>query len=165
MLRLRRWRAVVNAALLAAALAATLPRSAALEPGCGALDTAFLATGRGLADDAPALAAMDGDASTGLIYLRATSRHLIASNLTLGKPLVGEAGARLLVASNATLVVQAQPEHPLVHLFDVAGGRGRQAGGGEERACVGAALPACTRAAACVRRVLAGPQAPNRSRA
>ncbi|PRW56862.1 Glucan 1,3-beta-glucosidase isoform A [Chlorella sorokiniana] len=110
------------AAALAVLLATALPRCAAL-PACGALDSAAsLSTGKGLVDDAPALAALDADSSTGLIYLRAGSRHLVASDLTLAKPLWGEAGASLLVLTNATLVIQAQPEHPLAQLFDVGDG-------------------------------------------
>ncbi|KAI7839281.1 hypothetical protein COHA_006979 [Chlorella ohadii] len=125
MLRHCCWRSVLCTAILAALLAAALPRGAALQPtsrACGTLESTLLARGQGLVDDAPSLAALDADPSTGLIHLSSGSRHLVASNLTLSKPLWGEAGARLLVRRNATLAIEAQPEHPLVQLFDVADG-------------------------------------------
>lgn len=74
------WQATTCAAALAGPLAA-------LQPACGARDSALLATGAGLFDAAPALAALDADSSTGLIYLRAGSRHPVASSLTVSKPL------------------------------------------------------------------------------
>lgn len=136
MLRHCCWRSVLCTAILAALLAAALPRGAALQPtsrACGTLESTLLARGQGLVDDAPSLAALDADPSTGLIHLSSGSRHLVASNLTLSKPLWGEAGARLLVRRNATLAIQAQPEHPLVQLFDVAGAQPGWAQAGQGR--------------------------------
>lgn len=136
MLRHCCWRSVLCTAILAALLAAAPRGSAALQPtsrACGTLESTLLARGQGLVDDAPSLAALDADPSTGLIHLSSGSRHLVASNLTLSKPLWGEAGARLLVRRNATLAIEAQPEHPLVQLFDVAGAQPGWAQAGQGR--------------------------------
>ena len=145
MLRHCCWRSVLCTAIFAALLAAALPRGAALQPTCGALDSTLLARGQGLVDDAPSLAALDADPSTGLIHLSSGSRHLVATNLTLAKPLWGEAGARLLVRRNATLAIQAQPEHPLVQLFDVAGAQPSWAQAGQGRLRIHAATRLCCR--------------------
>ena len=104
--------------LLAALLASCHHLAAAVQT-CGSVDALTRAAGTGLADDAAALSALDSSPSTGLIYLPAGAAFLLASPLTLRKPLLGEAGAVLVV--RAPLMLLSQPDHPPVPLFDVQG--------------------------------------------
>ncbi len=119
-------RMVPATAALVVLAAVLLPCPAATQT-CGNIDAlgAGRATGKGSANDAPALQRMDADGSTGLIYLP-PGRYRIASSLTLRKPLFGESGA-VLVVDGVTLTLLAQPEHPRVKLFEIQGACCRQA--------------------------------------
>jgi hypothetical protein len=106
--------------LLAVVLVAAAQPTAAQT--CGSIDAlgAGRASGKGVTNDAPALAAMDNNPATGLIYLP-KGRYRIATSLTLAKPILGDQGAILQVDSGATLKLKAQPEYGLWRLFDVRG--------------------------------------------
>ncbi|EFN58054.1 hypothetical protein CHLNCDRAFT_142306 [Chlorella variabilis] len=111
--------------LLAAVVAAAQWAPSAAAQTCGNIDALGpgRASGKGVKNDAPALAAMDSNPSVGLIYLP-RGRYRISSSLSLRKPVLGEQGAVFQVEGGATLTLQSQPEYGLWRLFDVrAGGK------------------------------------------